>query len=75
MSILWKWVDGKGFSVEGKRNIFLILNCLLFSILGFGVWLIISKFALSTWDWAFCFIGYPGFFVGIIGGFLYLCRQ
>jgi hypothetical protein len=27
---------------------------------------------LNNWDWAVVFAGYPAFFIGILGGILYL---
>lgn len=75
MSRLWNWVDSKKLSKETKKKLFLVLNCLIYSALGFVVWLIVSKFALNSLGWALCFIGYAGFFVGYIGGFIYLCRK
>lgn len=75
MSRLWKWVDRRKLSRENKTRLFLFLNSLIYSGEGFLAWLLISKFALGTWDWALCFVGYPGFFVGYIGGFIFLCRQ
>lgn len=75
MSVLWKWIDGKDFTEEGKIRFFLIFNCILFSLLGLLAWLIVSRFVLNTLIWAICFTGYPGFFVGFIGGYLYLCRN
>ena len=75
MSGLWKWVDDKNISREAKTGIFLFFNSILWGVIGFVTWIFVSMFALSTWDWALCFVGYPGFFVGYIGGFIFLCQQ
>lgn len=75
MSRLWKWVDNKNFSYDAKVKLFLAINCLKYCFLGFVLWMVVSHFVLSTYDWALCFIGYPGFFIGYIGGFIYLCRH
>lgn len=75
MSRLWNWVDNRSFSKEKKKMIFLALNSIIYGVLGFVVWLIVSKFALNTLGWALCFIGYSGFFIGYIGGFIYLCKK
>lgn len=75
MNHLWNWVDRREMTDAGKIRIFLLMNCLLCSVLGLVVWLFVSRFALNTWDWALCFVGYPGFFVGFLGGCMYLCRQ
>lgn len=75
MSRLWKWVNDKDYSKEVKIRIFLFFNCVIYSALGFVIWLAVSQFALNSLDWAFCFIGYMGFFIGYVGGFLFLSRQ
>lgn len=75
MSRLWKWVDDKNISRDAKTGLFLIFNIILWSVIGFVAWTFVSMFALNTLDWALCFVGYPGFFVGYIGGFIFLCQQ
>lgn len=75
MDKLWNWVDYKALSRDGKVRIFLCLNCLKYGFLGFVAWLLVSRIALGTVDWAICFVGYPGFFVGYLGGILYLCQK
>lgn len=72
---LWKWIDSKNLKNKGKINIFLFFNCFIYSAIGFLAWTIVSRFALNTLDWAFCFIGFSGFFIGFIGGCIYLGRQ
>lgn len=75
MSRLWKWIDSYDVPREKKIRGFLVLNCLVYSLAGFFIWLLVHKFAFDTWDWAFCFAGYPGFFCGFIGGYIFLGRQ
>lgn len=77
MSSLWNLIDSKEFSDEGKIRAFFFLNCLVYCIFGFLVWLVISRVEpnMNTWDWALCLAIYPGFFIGYIGGFIYLCRR
>lgn len=75
MARLWKWVDSKDFTDEGKIRLFLFLNCLNYCAIGFLAWLIVSRFALDTWGWVFGFVGYPGFYAGFIGGCIFLYRK
>ena len=75
MGILWEWLDKKNMNEERKMHLFLFLNTIIFSIIGFLVWLAVSKFALNSLTWALCFIGYSGFFIGYLGGFIYLCSK
>lgn len=60
-----------------KRRVavFLAISTLLYSLAGFLIWLVIKSFALSTIDWALCFVGYMGFCGGFLGGILFLCRS
>lgn len=74
MQRLWKWIRRRKISSENRIKLFLFLNSLLCGVIGFAVWVFVGRYAFSTWDWALCFIGYPGFFGGFIGGFMYLCR-
>lgn len=75
MTGLYYLIDKRNISNKAKRNIFLFINSVIFSIVGFMVWLVVSRFTLSTLDWAICFTGYSGFFIGFIGGFLFLCQK
>lgn len=75
MNTLWKVIGKQDLSKRGKMRWFLVLNCIKYSLLGFFVWLVVRNFAFDTIDWAFCFIGYPGFFFGFLGGYLFLCRE
>lgn len=75
MSILWKCVEEIGVSDKAKRGLFLLSNSLLCSVIGFFIWVIVSRFALSTLDWALCFTGYPGILIGFIGGYIFLSRK
>lgn len=75
MEMVWSVLENKRISELNRKHLFLFLNSLLFGILGFGVWLVVSRFTLATIDWMLCFIGYPGFFFGFIGGFIFLCKK
>ena len=75
MSRLWKWIDEKNISKEVKAKLFLFVNSIMFGVIGLVLWVIVSGFGLNSWDWALCFIGYPGFFIGYIGGFVFLGRK
>lgn len=68
MEIIYKLV-GK------KENHFLLLNTILWAIIGFVMWLIVQIFCLNSVAWMFVFIGYHAFFPGFVGGYLYLCNK
>ncbi len=71
MKRLWNYVDQKHWSQKTKfKFAFLVLGTIS-AIAGFLAWLIIRFWALSTWDWMVCFIGYPvciAFFVTAVYG-------
>ena len=41
-------------------------------LIGLLVWGVVRVFALDALPWALCFMGYPGFFIGFIGGIFFL---
>lgn len=75
MKLYKKWCDELYALVQEKRQIFLILNTLLFGVIGFFVWYVIHFFFLNRIDWLICFIGYPAVCLGYMGGLLYFMRM
>ncbi len=75
MEALWRNVNISQNSEKVNIYLFLLLNTVMHSILGFLVWFIIRFFALKSTAWAICFMGYLGFFCGLIGGILFLWRR
>lgn len=75
MKRLWNWIDTKNFTKESKIGVFLSLNCILYGLIGFVIWLMVRNVAFDTWESALCFVGYPSVFVGFLGGYFFLCRQ
>lgn len=77
MTRLWNLIDNRKLSDEGKIRVFFFLNCLVYCVIGLLVWLVLSRLVISinTLEWALCFSIYPAFFVGYIGGFIYLSRK
>lgn len=75
MELLWSVLEKSKASDSDRKHLFLFFNSICFGILGFIIWLIVSRFTMETVGWMICFIGYPGYFIGFIGGFIYLCRK
>ena len=75
MEALWRNVNMSQRSERANIYLFLFLNIIMYSILGLLIWFIIQFFALKSIIWAICFMGYPGFFGGFIGGVLFLWRS
>ena len=75
MKRLWNWVDGKAVKYESKARIFLLIVGIIFAILGFVIWMIVRNYAFDSVQNALCFVGYSGFCIGPLIGFVFLCRQ
>ena len=73
MTGLWNLINNKELTAVGKIRVLFSLNCLIYCVIGLVVWLVIRRFtpSVNTWDWALCFVIYPGFFIGYIGGFIF----
>ena len=59
MKNLWTYIDKKKWHADTKYRVALLILGTLYALAGFAVWLIIRIWALSTWDWMVCFLGYP----------------
>ncbi len=72
MKRLWQYLDQKQWSAKTKYKAAFFLLAVRYALTGFFAWLIIRQWALSTWDWMICFIGYPVciafFVVAVYGG-------
>lgn len=75
MNILWKKIEKSKLNNKAKTYLFLFFNSVMCGVLGLLVWLVVSRFALNTIDWAICFAGYPALFIGLFGGFFFLFRK
>lgn len=75
MSYLWNYMEKQNWSCEKKVNWFIRGNMILFGVLGLALWSVVQIFAFQTVEWMICFIGYPAFFLGCIGGILWLGRR
>ena len=59
MKNLWTYIENKNWHADTKYRVALLIFGTLYALAGFAVWLIIRIWALSTWDWMVCFLGYP----------------
>ena len=59
MKSLWNYIDQKNWTEGSKYRITLIILSILFSTAGLLTWLVIRIWALQTFDWMLCFVGYP----------------
>ena len=67
--------EHRAWSKRSKDNLFLACNMLFFSLIGAVAWLLFGRLLLSGWAGLLCFVGYPLFFFGALGGIMYLWRQ
>lgn len=75
MKTIWNYLNKRNLSTRKKTRIFLLCTTLFFSLTGLLVWFFLHFFVLATLSWAVCFMGYPGLFLGLWGGILFLYRQ
>lgn len=75
MGLIWKMISQQGWNKIKTQKVFLICSVLAFCFVGALVWLLIGRILMPSVGGLFCFVGYFGFFVGFIGGFIYLCQQ
>ncbi len=59
MKSLWTFLEEKNWKASSKFRAFLLIEALIFGLIGFAVWGVVQFFALSSIDWMICFIGYP----------------
>ena len=69
---IYEFCQQRAWSKQGKDNFFLACNMLFFSALGAVVWLLLGRLFIGGWQGLICFVGYPLFFLGTVGGILYL---
>lgn len=62
-------------NTKRKQALFLIANTLIWCALGALFWFLIGNQLFNDDIYAICFVGYPGFFPGLIGGFIYLFKR
>lgn len=75
MNRLWNGINKLNYAYEMKIRIFLALNSIIYGLLGLAAWILIRNAACFSAEYIICFVGYPGFFIGYLGGFIFLSRQ
>lgn len=65
----------KLWNISKNVNLFLTLNTIAWAIIGFILWCVVRLVAFDNIISAICFIGYPAFFIGIIGGIIFLWNR
>ena len=55
-----------------KQILFIVINCIVWSVIGYLGWECIGDEIIRNEYMALCFIGYPGFFLGLVGSVIYI---
>ncbi len=74
MKRIWKRIDGKTWKRETKYRMAVVLFCMMFSLAGFGLWMVLRRWICASGEWMLCFIGYPALLSPVIV-FLYDSRH
>ncbi len=59
MNRLWNYIDHKKWAVRTKYAAAILALGTISAFAGFALWSIVRIWALGSWDWMLCFIGYP----------------
>ena len=59
MKYLWNYIREKEWSDQTKYMVTVLIYSLISALLGFVVWLVLRNWVLNSWEWMFCFMGYP----------------
>ncbi|MDO4868676.1 MAG: hypothetical protein Q4A65_00080 [Bacillota bacterium] len=55
-----------------KQILFILINCMVWCAIGYLGWESVGDQIIRNEYMALCFIGYPGFFLGLVGSIIYL---
>lgn len=75
MERIWGILTKKEWASTHIVSLFLFCNIIVWSLVGIILWFIIHFFTLRSVEWAMCFTGYVGYFMGLIGGIIFLCSK
>ena len=68
MSLLWRFCCSRIRKPARQAAAFLLLHSVFCGAVGLVLWLILS------WEWAVVWAGFPAYFLGFLGGTVYLYR-
>lgn len=72
---IWNLVNERAWNRKGKERAFLICSVFFYAMIGLISWAIVGRLFFEQIEWFVCFVGYPGFFLGFVGGIMYLFRK
>lgn len=75
MKRLWNIVNEADTKKEWKTRLFLMLTMWFGGLIGCILWIAVGRIFLPATDMFLCFVGYPAFFMGPLGGAIYLYRH
>lgn len=71
---IWEFSEGKVLE-ENRIKLFLVLNIVIWCMIGAVAWMAISRIVMKDILWLFLFSGYAGVFLGLIGGIVYVMNH
>jgi len=75
MQIIWDFTGRMRFPARMRTRMFLFLNISAFLMMGLLAWLLIETVTDLNLQWLICFLGYPGYFIGYIGGLFFVMKK
>ena len=72
MRITWKYVNKLKIAKKKKNRLFVLAMILESTLAGAWIWLLLGRLFLADVIWLWCFMGYPGLFIGLILSMLFL---
>lgn len=75
MTWMWKIISKQGWSKLIKQKVFIGYSVLAFCFLGLLAWDLVRNLIGCDITWMLCFMGYPGFFFGYLGGIFFLWKE
>lgn len=59
MRYIWDNIEKKNWRAENKYKAALLILGILFGMAGLIIWGVVQIWALRSFGWMFCFVGYP----------------
>ena len=74
MSLLWRFCCSRIRKPSRQAAAFLLLHSVFCGAVGLVLWLILCSRTLGSWEWAVVWAGFLAYFLGFLGGTVYLYR-
>lgn len=75
MKKLWTIVNSLNIDADHKNTVYLLVLILVNAALGAALWGLAGRLLFPGIELLICFMSYPGIFLGLFGGILYLFKH